>query len=306
MPRQIMVPLDGSPFSEQALAYAMDVAAGADTRVHLARVHTEVVDIGLASFAAPLPLAWNGMLDEELRKQEQEYLRERAAPWIAAGRDVCIANPSGPAAAGLAAYADAADIDLIVMTSHGRGGLSRAWLGSVADRLVRSTGVPVLLLRPLAHAAPTAAPAHILVPLDGSELSESILDHAIRIGAPVDARYTLMQVVLPPIDATAEVIAQGLVETDELRAAAESYLDAWAARLRARGLTVDTAVVIQANPAAGIIEEALYSECDMIAMATHGRSGWERAVIGSVADKVLRSTPVPMLTMRPAVVGAAA
>ena len=299
MPSRIMVPLDGSNFSEQAIEYAMGIAARAGATVHLVRVHTESMPMALA----PFPVLFDAELDGQAHAFETAYLERIAAPWTAVGRKVVTTNPVGPIVSTLARYADATNIDLIVMTTHGRGGLSRAWLGSVADRLVRETRVPVVLLRPRvesmhAHAF-TFAPTHILIPLDGSDLSESVIEPALRLGALTHARFTLMQVLLPPFSISTEVAQHAKADDDALRRASHDYLRQWAIRLRQRGFEVETRVVLQANPAAGIIEEALFAECDLITMATHGRSGWARTALGSVTDKVLRCAPTPLLTLRP-------
>ncbi|HSL71468.1 MAG TPA: universal stress protein, partial [Longimicrobiales bacterium] len=206
----------------------------------------------------------------------------------------------------LEAYVREAGIELIVMTTHGRGGLSRAWLGSVADSLVRSINVPVLLFRPRGDDAAEARAfrlRHILIPVDGSDLSEHVIDHAIWLGRLTGARYTLMQVVAPPfgVPATDVIPVAPLAPQDveSLRSLATAYLEQVANRLRGDGLQVDTVVVVQTQSAPGILEEALQCGADLIAMATHGRGGWQRVALGSVADKVLRGTSVPLLILRP-------
>ncbi len=297
MPANILVPLDGSLFSEQALGYAMDIAERCDAVVHLVRVHTTPI----LAVSAAMPAYYSAESDEEVTVAEREYLDRIGQKWHARGRHVRVASLSGPIATAIHEYADRCAVDLIVMTTHGRGGLSRAWLGSVADRLVRATHIPVIMLRPHnSDAEPVVVNRtrpHILIPLDGSELAESIIGHAVDIGALLDARYTLLQVVPPPIAVSPAVREQALRDTVALRAEARTYLDRWAMRLRARGFHVDTRVVLQSQSAIGIVEEALAGECDMIAMATHGRSGFTRMALGSVADKVMRTASAPLLTL---------
>jgi nucleotide-binding universal stress UspA family protein len=307
MKTQILVPLDGSRFSEQALPYALEMARRAGAIVHLVKVH-----------AVPAPpstyldsgLYFNAELDAELRQGELDYLQRLADSARGQGLTVRAVLLEGPIVTALEAYVRTAEISLVVMTTHGRGGLSRAWLGSVADSLVRGVTVPVLLLRPRGDDAAQGRPfglKHILIPMDGSELSEQVLEHAIALGRLTGARYTLVQVMPPPVVMpAAEIVGVAALPPEDvadLRAQADRYLDSLANRMRADGLLVDTVVVMQHQSALGILEEALECDADLIAMATHGRGGWQRVALGSVADKVLRGTSVPLLLIRPGAPG---
>jgi nucleotide-binding universal stress UspA family protein len=205
----------------------------------------------------------------------------------------------------LVSYATATDTDLIVMTTHGRGGLARLWLGSVADALVRASAVPVLLLRPGEQIARVAHPPlfrQILIPLDGSALAEQILEPARDLGKLTQAQYTLLHVVEPrvlvrwgPYTTPTDLDFEG---TQRRQADAQHYLERVARPLRAAGLPVH-ARVLMAEQATAILEEASWQEIDLIAIATHGRSGLARLLLGSVADKVLRRVAIPLLLYRP-------
>jgi nucleotide-binding universal stress UspA family protein len=201
-------------------------------------------------------------------------------------------------------YVEQMNIDLVIMTTHGRGGLSRVWLGSVADTLVRNIDVPVLLLRSasveLRGFGPQFSVTNILVPVDGTGFSENVIEQALALGSLLNARYTLVQVVAPPIMAALESAPRSIdAEFDVLRAHTLASLEQLADRMRARGAEVSTAVVVQPQAAAGILEYAIECRADLIAMATHGRTGWTRMALGSVADKVMRATQMPLLLMRP-------
>jgi nucleotide-binding universal stress UspA family protein len=308
MPAHVLIPLDGSRFSEQALPYAVGLAQKAHAVVHLVKVHS------VASPAPPYPetsMYFSPELENELRQGEVDYLEKIATTTSAQGVPVRWSLLDGPVVSALEVYVREAGIELIVMTTHGRGGLSRAWLGSVADSLVRSINVPVLLLRPRSDDAAEAIPfglRHILIPVDGSELSEQVIEHARWLGRLTAARYTLMQVVAPPfaVPATDVIPVAPIAQPDveSLRAQAMAYLEVVANRLRADGLNVDTVVVVQTQSAPGILEEALTCGADLIALATHGRGGWQRVALGSVADKVLRGTTVPLLMLRPGALSA--
>jgi nucleotide-binding universal stress UspA family protein len=303
-----VVPLDGSAFAEQALSLAETIAGRAKATLHLVRVHVPMAGGFLAGHHA-LPC------DAEIRACERDYL-EKVAQRIrtGAGVPVTFALVEGAIADGLGREAQAVGAGLVVMTTHGRGALSRLWLGSVADRMVRQATVPLLLVRPREGGACPAAGArqpHILVPLDGSELAEQALGPALAVGRLLGARYTLLQVISPVGRLIAdqagcyvpgELAARELKRLEQaLRVQAEAYLERVARDLRAGSASMQTRVVTHEDPAAAIGEFAGANAVDGIALATHGRGGFARLFLGSVADKVLRTASVPLLVWRPLV-----
>jgi nucleotide-binding universal stress UspA family protein len=139
----------------------------------------------------------------------------------------------------------------------------------------------------------------MLVPLDGSELAETILPFAERIAGPLDTEVLLLSVV-EPISVVTGLASAGVVGPDALylrQVEMKKYLAEVAARLEAKGVRVRTVLGLGA-PAAEILEVARAEHADLIAMATHGRSGLGRVAFGSVAETVLRSAPVPVLMIR--------
>jgi nucleotide-binding universal stress UspA family protein len=243
-------------------------------------------------------------LDHKALDEERAYL-DRLSKKLCAETDVRVttALTEGVPPDALLAQAAAKAADLIVMTTHGRGPLSRFWLGSVADEMVRRATVPVLLLRP---AERTAALKHewmvrtILVPLDGSSLAEEALVPGMVLGKLMGASFTLLR-VLPPVtysgmDITGQAVLAGAPHLLEaLRMEAQLYLERVAARLRTAGVAVQTRVILEAQPAAAILEEVRDGGHDLIALETHGRAGLERFFLGSVADKVVRGAAIPVL-----------
>jgi nucleotide-binding universal stress UspA family protein len=208
--------------------------------------------------------------------------------------------PPGPA---IAAYVGEVGVDLVVMTSHGRGGLERAWLGSVADHLVRALETPVLLVRPTEGAVTPPEAGEILVPLDGSPRAEAALPPATELARLLGARLTLLQAVSPaPVMADAPTPFSGPIdgELSTLRRdMAKDYLEDVAARVAAAGVPARPVAVLAANPVEAIRAAARAPEVGMIALATHGRSGLRRMVLGSVADKLVRTSELPVLVNRP-------
>lgn len=302
MPANILLPLDGSAFSEHALPAALELTRRLQGRLHLVHVHEPP-----ASLPAQGSLVVEAELGRALREHEEQYLRDLADRCLSdAGITPRVELLEGPVATALAAYSHDAGIDLVVMTTHGRGGISRAWVGSVADALVRRSAVPVLLLRPQdgqAAARPLEC-RHVLVTLDGSPLAEGVLEPISLFTRLYHPRISLLRVVAPlqvvtePAGAVA-VLSQDPAAIEKAVAGARTYLEEMAAPLRAGGLEVATAVQVHSVAAVAILDYAATHAVDTIAMATHGRGGWSRVALGSVADKVMRGTLMPVILYRP-------
>lgn len=311
MTRQILVPLDGSPFSEQALPVAIGVARRTGAALELVRVHEPLESLAAGNLTfvpgasvpgPPVPDPW---VEEERRRADESYLRSTAARVGAqSGRDVAVAVLDGSPAEALARHVAARGPDLVVMTTHGRTGVSRVWLGSVAEGLVRRVPGAVLLVKP-GEREPAAPPfRRVLVPLDGSPLSESVLEPSIGVVGAEDVEFTLVRATEP---LTAQSVASlGAIadarqaEWERQDAEVDAYLDAVAERLRARGLAARWRSLVHVHAARAILETAAEIGADLIAMATHGRGGLRRFLLGSVADKVLRGAEVCVLLYRPA------
>jgi nucleotide-binding universal stress UspA family protein len=296
----ILVPLDGSAFAEQALPTALTLARRCQAALHLARAHVlYAFDDAAASWMPFDPAA-----DAECRQHEQHYLAamaQRCQELLPA--PVAAAVLTGEPASAILAHSQHVAADLIVMTTHGRGPINRSYFGSIADELVRTCPFPLLLIRPqevLVDLGSEPTFQKVLIPLDRSPLAEQILEPAIALGTAMQASYRLLSVVQPntelahqtPADRAAGLhrsVCESEVE------AASNYLNQVADRLRARSLTVETHVVIHSHVPSAIMEESQSSACDVIALATRGRSGWKRWLLGSVADKVLRGSSLPVL-----------
>ena len=211
---------------------------------------------------------------------------------------------------------------LVVMSTHGRGGIARWALGSVADKVLHSISNPALLIRSNAESAPAdgVEVKTVLAPLDGSELSEQSLPHAAAVATGLGARIALIQVT-----GTADFYRRHLerASTEEGLISAEELVQvdsddartslAGASRRLAQEFGFSGQVTVThlqgQNPAEAIVEMA-GSEPTMVVMTTHGRSGINRLVLGSVTDRVVRHANAPVLVVRrhdePGVVGAEA
>jgi nucleotide-binding universal stress UspA family protein len=204
---------------------------------------------------------------------------------------------------------EAWNADLVVMATHGWGMISRAWLGSVADALSRNVPRPVLMIRPETDGGDEVlAPgtewsiSKMLLALDGTPLSESIIDHATELGSLFGASYHLVRVVPLPKQFSSsylpDMARMNKEYLEESEKASMEYLEDQAQRIRGRGFEVDTKVLVGSQPAHGLLTEAKSSQCDFIAISGHHRAGLTRALLGSTSDKVLRGSPVPVLLYR--------
>jgi nucleotide-binding universal stress UspA family protein len=310
MYRNILVPVDGSPFAEHALPLALSVARRAEARVQLVQVHVPFgyVDAEGYSYVA---LAF----DAQEKARHRAYL-DQLVERIKDVSDVPATATflEGDVVPTLRATAVSTETDLVVMTTHGRGPLQRFWLGSVTDALVRELPMPLLLLRPKERPVELAGePAlrHFLLPLDGTALAEQVVKPMLDLGQLLEADYTLLRVVQPAspvayqlesheLGEPAETMLARIEEAQERQCGdAADYLERVAGRLRTEGSRVQTCVVSDLHPAHAILEQIANANVDLVAVATHGRRGLSRLLLGSVADKVLRGATVPLLVYRP-------
>jgi nucleotide-binding universal stress UspA family protein len=209
----------------------------------------------------------------------------------------------GSAAEAIVFLAHSQDMDLIAMATHGRGGLGRWLMGSVSDKVVASADTAVLVVRarPQDQMAPGGI-SRLVVPLDGSDLSERAVPVAERVALGTGAPLLLVRVVPTPLTAFSafgpgvEVLAasQLLQHADR---EAEAYLATWQDRLRQRGLAVETAVR-RGPPADEVLHVVSEQRDGLLVMGTHGRTGPGRYVLGSVADKLVHSASCPIILVR--------
>lgn len=294
MYRKILLPLDGSRLSEGVVAYTAQIAAGVGAKITL----LHVVTVQEATAGAPMV---TGAPDDvhlpegTYLKQVEENIRRYGAEvdsWIAAG------VPSVEVVRG----AEEKGYDLIAMATHGRSGVGRWVFGSTTDKVLHSSKLPMLLVRP---GAPSADVPHadtlrsLVVPLDGSALAEMVLPTVESLAGKLKLPVTLMRVV-----PTAGMIYAGLEPyaydpriDEEFQKTAEDYLKKVAGGLRKKGITV-TCEQRTGYAALHIIDFADAKKGSLVVMSTHGRSGVGRWIMGSVADRVLRATHRPILLFR--------
>jgi nucleotide-binding universal stress UspA family protein len=226
------------------------------------------------------------------------YLETVAAPLREQGRDVDTLVVFGNPAEQILALSAAAD--LVVMGSHGHGGVKRFVLGSVADEVTRHAPVPVMIVRGGPGSPPAVRVTRIVVPLDGSELAEQAVPVAAAVAADLGVPVHLMRVL--DIDALRATVQAGIHAAaahmrsqEEVQRYAGEYLAEQAQNLRNRDLTA-TAEVLTGSPAVTLLD-AMRPD-DLVVMTTHGRGGVRRMLLGSVADKLARAAVAPVVLVR--------
>jgi len=301
--QNILVPLDGSRFAESALPLASRLAKSALARLHLVLAHRPAPVLVGAGEMMALP----GDLGEELRAQESGYLSDAAERVEQGGfGPVEFHEADGLAGPELCDEAARLGADLIVMASHGRGGVRRFWLGSVADYLVRHLSTPVLIVHPGREGeSPDDRPIrNVLVAMDLSTDSEAILGPVTALAQVTQAHVTLLHAVgsyeKMDVPAVPFPVLKDPAQLGKYEREAQRILDGLAARLRERGVSTAARLVTGTSPASTLLETLQQDPYDLIALTTHGAGGVRRLLLGSVADKVIRRAVKPVLVMRPA------
>src|SRR5579859_2431860 len=296
----VLVPLDGSALSARALPFARRVAHAAGARLIVVRAHLPADDLGLRLEYPELSLAERA--DEELVAAQAEFqsvidgLRKE-------GLDVEDHFLEGAAADVIYAQAAANRASLIVMSTHGHGGLGRWLYGSVADEVLRRVPVPVLLVSAVCTQTwADQEPLRVVVPLDGSDLAEEALGPARDLAVTLGSELLLLAVV-EPIAVYPYEHLEAIGEVAEVQEAqAKQYLHKVTAELRAKDGPAVSTRIVHGDAAAQICAVAREVGAGAIAMATHGRSGVARLLLGSVATRTLHQSSVPVLIYRPVVV----
>jgi nucleotide-binding universal stress UspA family protein len=317
--KRILVPLDGSTRAERAIPVAARIARAKSGSVVLMQVATIPV-----TYASYLGSSTNTLetIESELTDAES-YLRTVAGSEVLRGIEAETQALYGVAAATILSTVSSYKADLVVMTSHGYTGTERWLLGSVAQEVARHSPVPVLVLHEKgavpAGPHPDGSPLRALVTLDGSALAEAALEPAAQLIAalatPAQGAFHLLRVVRPPTFDTKGDSPENIDSMmEQALHKARTYLNTITGHLREStladlNLTITWSVMFDTDPAAAIIRVAEHGEgtegagvpgrCDLIALATHGRSGWEHWVRGSVTERVLGATKLPLLIVRP-------
>jgi len=305
--KTILVPLDGSVLAERALPYVRMLAPESGATIDMLRViPTEIKEDVLANNLSLLHEAgtspdaprWLRELRvcDMLRYHAKGYLERLAMSLRTGQRDVATLVQIGAPSQTIAAVAGQVHADLIAMATHGYQGLKRWTRGSVTDDILHITTTPMLVIPNNSTPAPAPRLRRILLALDGSVFSRQALPLATELAAQARAELMLFRAVAPP---TASTIGPWLAADGQTtpRAHAFNELRALADELHPSGIPIQTVVVV-GDAAEEIVTAAAEHQVNLIVMATHGYSGIKRWALGSVADRVLHTTPTPLLLVR--------
>jgi len=303
----ILVPLDGSAPAEEALPVAARIARASSGSIHLLTVVKSPIDLGEEN-------DWDLLLHEQQIETRTtvatDYLRTVVALPVLDGIQITTEIAPGLPPQYILAAARSGDVDLTVLCSHGRTGFTRWVLGSVAHTLAHESTIPTLVTHEhetaslLAH-PDTTRPLRALVPLDGSPLAEAALAPAAHLVASLTTQgeLHLTQVVKPLQNSAGEAS----------RARVTTYLTQvtkrWQAMAKELGILLSWSVALETDVASALLSQAEPGEqgqatagsrgCDLIAISTHGHNSLERWVMGSVTDRLLNTTRLPILIVRP-------
>lgn len=297
--KNIIIPVDFSDGTENAFNLALYIARGNDLKVHLLHVVSDPQVIDPLYTAEVLPQLDFEDIESELRKKIDDTYVKRAE----SVKDIDVIIAKGHPASEIASQAEELKADLIVMGTHGRSGLSHMLIGSVAERVIRTSPVPVLTVH-LNHKIDLQRYSikKILVPVDFSELSEMAFDRALQLGqncnAHLDLLYAVQSITYYPFYLTDYYSEEGTVM--KVSKEAERRLNDLVQN-RGVGYKNIDCIVSGGEPYRVIIEKAEELGSDIIIMGTHGRKGIPHVVVGSVAERVSRIAECPVITVRSAI-----
>jgi nucleotide-binding universal stress UspA family protein len=297
MTRPILVPLDGSQFSEGAIHAAIGVARRNRTRVELVLVH----ELFVPPPEGPREMMFvSPIMDGEWRSRQGAYMRDLVARVQKTTAVPVTGNVmDGPVIPGLVERAESSDAQLVVMATHGEASAGRLWLASVTRALTHRSPVPVLLVKPAAPGFDLRSErfAKVLIPVDGSRLSESAIEHALMVAGTTGVEYILLRVVTPAEEW--ELGAGSWASADDLAMTeAQAYTAELVKQLTERGIeaTGETLRARRSSPA--ILSAARAHGVDLIAITTHSRGAASRLFRRSVADAMARNAGPAALVAR--------
>ena len=307
---KVIVPLDGSDLAEQALPYAELVAKSLSVPVELVQAY-DILPTRILGVQGNQVIA---QLDGGARQRAEASMEPAQQRLQSSGIAVSLTALRGPAAEIIMSRAGIDPEALVVMSTHGRGGISRWVMGSVTDKALHTIPNPMLIVRAsvVGPASPETSVKSVVAPLDGSALSELAIPHAISMASALSASITVLRVT-PTMEhyrrelmgTTAEmggVVDLELDSAEDLVAKDAEDVAAYLADVSNR-MAIDHAHGVAAehvtngNIAQAIIDRAS-AQPSLVVMTTHGRSGVGRMVLGSVTDRVLRHSNLPVLVIR--------
>jgi nucleotide-binding universal stress UspA family protein len=285
MYENILLPFDGSEGAAEALHHASEIAHWADATIHVVYV---------ADTARDSVTVVEGHTVDALVQQGEEIVDEAARTLETLGSSYDTDIVQGNPAPTIVEYAERYDQDLVVMPTHGREGVSRYLLGSVSEKVVRLSSIPVLTVRMQPDEELTFPYENVLIPTDGSTAATHAAEYLVEFAAALDATVHVLSVVEnstpgPDLRSTGSEAKNEQAATD----AVETVVSA----AETRGVTDIVRHVEHGSPVEEILDSIESNDVHVLGMGTTGRRGTERILLGSVAEKTVRSAPVPVMTV---------
>ena len=278
---RILVPLDGSKLAEQVLPHVKRLASAFE-------LHMELLSTFSPPFIyrGPNPSSFPHQIEDNIRAHSMDYLHSIKSSLVDLGVPVSCTVRLGEPASWIVTEAEKEADTLIAMSTHGRSGITRWVLGSVADKVLHDTTAPVLFLKSQDEDTPTeeASLTSVIVPLDGSSLAEQVLPHVVALAQALRLSVTLVR-----------------VSSHHGEAEASGYLQEIGGKLRQQGVSSVKELVLNGHPATAIVDIARDIPNNLVTMTTHGHSGIGRWILGSVTDRVVRHSGSPVLVVHPRV-----
>jgi nucleotide-binding universal stress UspA family protein len=281
----ILLPFDGSEGAAEVLHHASELAHWADATITVLYV---------ADTTRDSVTVVEGQTVDVLEREGEDVVEEAAKTLetlaVEYDTDVVQGNPAPT----VVDYAERFDQDLIVMPTHGRGGVSRYLIGSVAEKVVRLSSVPVLTVRMQPDEQLAFPYESVLVPTDGSPDATYAAEHVLEFAAALEATVHVLSVV---DDTALGPDVRSAISGKESESAATDAVETLVSTADAAGVPATVSSVERGRPAEAIREYIESNDVDAVGMGTTGRRGTDRILLGSVAEETVRSAPVPVLTV---------
>jgi nucleotide-binding universal stress UspA family protein len=285
MYEDILFPFDGSDSAAAALHHAGEIAHWADATIHVLYV---------ADTTRDSVTVVEGETVDVLEREGEDIVEEAAKTLETLGvsheTDVVQGNPAPT----IAEYAERYDQDLVVMPTNARDGISRYLVGSVSEKVVRLSTVPVLTVRMQEDETLEFPYENVLVPTDGSSAASHAAEHTLSLAAALDATVHVLSVV---DDTALGPDVRSTASGKENEEAASEAVDAVVSEAESRGIGNVVRNVEHGDPVEEILDYVESNDVHAVGMGTTGRRGTDRILLGSVAEKTVRSATVPVLTV---------
>jgi nucleotide-binding universal stress UspA family protein len=286
MYENILIPYDGSEGAAEVIHHASEITHWADATIHVLYV---------ADTTRDSVTVIKGQTVDALEQEGQDVVEEAAKTLETLGvsydTDVVQGNPAPT----IVDYAERYDQDLIVMPTRGREGVSRYLLGSVSEKVVRLSSVPVLTVRMQPDETLVFPYENILIPTDGSTAATHAAEHVVELAASLDATVHVLSVV---DDSALGPDVQSTFSGTESEEAATDAVETVTSAAETHGVTNTIRHIEHGAPAEVILDAVEANGIHAVGMGTTGERGTDRILLGSVAETIVRSAPVPVMTVR--------